>query len=49
MPGVPDGPDTARGGSATGWRRAPAASYFFRVYLNTDGVGLPELVHASSW
>ena len=23
--------------------------YFFRVYLNTDAFGLPELVHASSW
>ena len=28
---------------------APAASYYFRVYLNTDAFGLPELVHASSW
>jgi len=30
-------------------RQDRAASYFFRAYLNTAAVGLPELVHASSW
>ena len=36
------------------WTASPgahsgAAPYFFRAYLNTAAVGLPELVHASSW